>query len=376
MIAIWQLISRTSSQPLGCAVSHHLTVGGVQLLGFGNASPLRERIFSFHEVGCECAEELANPDTEMSCGSDLESDAQPPLTFENPNLIADWVDSLPSLGESLREPGFALPAKLSTKPSNYQVRDKRRSRRTGFEHFEDLPLELRRYIIRDFVEDVIQIFGPSHPETMWRFLATITEGQLYRNRVLEMLAAKFRYLRGCMILGTAWYQVIAHFLLKYPVVTNTDGTRFLRQVRDNLKVNQFSHLLLSRKSSRSPECSELGYDHIPEFYEYRDGPVDCTVQSQFSIPSPDNVEQLLVTPEDWSICADNDYPGGSTAFRGWGNAWMIQDALRSYPGIKRLVLALGSTGQCFPLFYWLYTDSYSKETIHGRFQTRGLTFPT
>lgn len=209
-----------------------------------------------------------------------------------------------------------------------------------FHRFEDLPLEIRRYIIRDFATEAFSCFCPRQPDALWRHLSKVVDGSLHRNVPLEMVAAKTGYLRRCMVLGTSWYQIIGRFLLTFPLVSSIDGTRFLRQLKVNLDTYQFNHSRQSNKHIVSARNNGLDYLHIPESLEHMEDPVGYTIDSQFSTPFLNDAEQLIIAPEEWKVCADGDHPGGPTAFSGWGNAWMVQDAFRAFTNIKRLALSL------------------------------------
>lgn len=364
VVTVWFLVPAAghAMEPRRHAVTFNLAIGGVDHLGFGNAAPLRERIYNIQSIECNGRGDVTDHNLAITDdGTDDKSSAK----LLKQKRLADWLQNLPhpdgwSAEEShsieLRSQNWSAQEShsihLRSQYSSAEESQDHLSQEASqleqsdeFYHFEDLPLEIRRYIIEYFAIEALSCFCPYQPDALWRHLSKIMYGSLHRNLPLEMVTARIGYLRECMELGTSWYQVIGRLLLIFPLVSSTDGMRFLRQVKLNLETYKFGHFGKSNEHVGSAGHNKLNYLHIPEYFEYKDSLVDYTIDSQFSAPFLNDAEQLIIAPVDWGICADGDYPGGPTAFGGWGNAWMIQDAFRAYTKkVKRLALSLGSTG--------------------------------
>jgi len=339
VVTVWFLTPGHAIEPQRCGVTFHLKMGGVDRF------PLRERIYDTQQVKCNSRNYFT---AHFSTATDDESDLKPSFKLlelqEKLENTTNWLQNLPHPDGCSTEKSHSIELRSQDDLSEETPLVPQLKQSAEFYRFEDLPLEIRRYVIRDFSTEAFSCFCPSQPDALWRHLSKIVDGSLHQNVPLEMVAARTGYLRRCMVLGTSWYQIIGRFLLTFPLVSSTDGTRFLRKLKENLDTYQFSHFRKSNKHIVSARHNRLGYLHIPEFFEHKDGPVDCTIDSQFSTPCLNDAEQLIIAPEEWKVCADGDHPGGPTAFSGWGNAWMIQDAFRTFTNVKRLALSLGSIG--------------------------------
>ena len=347
VVTVWLLIPGHAMEPQRCAVTFHLTISGVNRLGFGNATPLRERVYDIQPVECNGYDDFTAHDSAIADDAyegDLKSSVKLLKYQERLESTTNWLQNLPHSDDCSAKESRCIGLQSQDELSQETSLAPQIEQSAEFYRFGDLPLEIRRYVIGDFAAEALACFCPRQPDALWRHLSKIVGTSLHRNLPLEMVAAKTRYLRRCMVLGTSWYQIIGRFLLTFPLVSSTDGMRFLRQVKVNLEIYRFSHPRKPNKHVVSAEHNKLGYLHIPEFFEHKDGPVDCTVDSLFSTPFLNDAEQLIIAPEEWKDCADGDHPGGPTAFSGWGNAWMIQDAFRACTKVKRLALRLGSTG--------------------------------
>lgn len=181
-------------------------------------------------------------------------------------------------------------------------------------------------------------------QALWDDLTITKESKLQRSNVLDNLMKKIHYFRECMLFGTPWYQLISQFLMKNPVINSLEGAKNLHQWNKNFVSKQFSHLRQEWGDLKALQESNPGFQDCPGYLDFLDGRLPSGIDDHFSEPINITSQQVIIAPSNWTRRADGDYPGGPTAYSGWGNAWMIQDALRAYPNVERLVVALGSTG--------------------------------
>ncbi|KAF8429253.1 hypothetical protein EV426DRAFT_673461 [Tirmania nivea] len=220
LITVWFLVRGHAMEHHRCAVTFHLTTSGVDRLGFGNATPLRERMYDIKIAECrDCDDYTAHDSAIVSDENDLKSSNKLLKHQEKLENTKNWLQNLPLPDDCSTEESHFIELRSQDDPLQETLLAPQLEQSTEFYRFEDLPLEIRRYIIGEFAEEV-----------------------------------------------------------------------------------------------------------------------------QFSSPFLNDAEQLIIAPEEWRASADGDHPGGPTAFSGWGNAWMIQDAFRACTKVKRLALSLGSTG--------------------------------